>query len=163
MKQLLLVRHAKSDWDNIKLSDFERPLNKRGLINAPEMAERLRKQHIIPEHIVSSPASRAITTANFFAEVLGLDKQAIQTEENIYEASPAALLNIINKLSNEYERIALFGHNPGLTTLAMNLCNSSVYNIPTCGIMLIEFPFDDWKMISYGTGEQKMYDYPKNS
>jgi phosphohistidine phosphatase len=157
MKQLLIVRHAKSDWDDPKLSDFQRPLNSRGHKNAPEMAHRLLKKKIVPQQIVSSPAKRAITTAEYFAEELGIKKSAIVQEPAIYEASAGTLLRVDNK----YDFIALFGHNPGVTNLVTDLCDADLFNIPTCGVILIEFPFDDWEMISKATGEVKLYDYPK--
>ncbi|WP_374163365.1 histidine phosphatase family protein [Arcticibacter sp. MXS-1] len=162
MKRLLLVRHAKSDWENRELKDFDRPLNKRGNKNAPEMARRLLKKDLIPQLLVSSPALRALTTAEYFAEEMGIDKSSIVKRPEIYEASSSTLLSVINSLDNRYGFVALFGHNPGLTNLAVNLCNCDVYNIPTCGVMLINFPFDDWQMISYWTGDQKLYDFPKN-
>lgn len=162
MKQLLLVRHAKSDWNNSELSDFERPLNKRGERDAPEMAARMLDKHIIPQAIISSPALRAITTAKYFADTFNIDESLIIKEEQIYEASSNTLLNIVNQTDNKYNFVALFGHNPGLTTLAIALCDTQVYDIPTCGLILIEFPFEDWKMVSKDTGIQKLYDFPKN-
>jgi len=162
MKKLLLVRHAKSDWNDPKLSDFDRPLNDRGHKNAPEMAERLLKKHIVPELIVSSPAKRAFTTAKYFAKTFGIDKSEIEKNEGIYEASVNDLLKIINDFDNSKNFIALFGHNPGITTLAVGLSGAYITNIPTCGLILIEFPFDDWRMISFDTGAKLLYDYPKN-
>ncbi|MES3019422.1 MAG: histidine phosphatase family protein [Bacteroidota bacterium] len=161
-KKLLLVRHAKSDWDNIKLSDFDRPLNSRGEKNAPEMAKRLLKKSIKPEQIVSSPAVRAITTARYFAKELGLEKSDIVKEPEIYEALTSTLMDVINELDNAYSFTALFGHNPGITSLVSNLCNEDLHNVPTCGMVLIEFPFEDWAMVSAGTGSLVFYDYPKN-
>ncbi len=161
-KQLLLVRHAKSDWDDRKLSDFKRPLNSRGEKNAPEMARRLLDKKIIPEQIVSSPAVRALTTARYFAKELGIKQSAIVEESTIYEAFTPDLMAVINNLDNSYLFTALFGHNPGITNLVTNLCNKDLYNIPTCGMVLIRFPFDNWGMISVGTGELVFYDYPKN-
>jgi phosphohistidine phosphatase len=160
-KQLLLVRHAKSDWDNIKLPDFDRPLNPRGEKNAPEMAKRLVKKGAVPQQIVSSPALRAITTARYFAKEFGLEKSDIVKEPAIYEALTSTLMEVIDNLDNSYSFTALFGHNPGITSVVGNLCNKDLYNIPTCGVVLIEFPFDDWSMISAGTGEMIFYDYPK--
>ena len=162
MKKLLLVRHAKSDWNNPSLPDFDRPLNKRGNRDAPEMAGRLLNQHLVPQKLVSSPALRALTTAKYFAVGFNIDKKEIQTEAAIYEASASALLNIVNKFDNKYDFIALFGHNPGITSFAINLCDTDVFDMPTCGVILIEFPFDDWKLISKDTGLQKLYDFPKN-
>ena len=160
-KRLLLIRHAKSDWEN-NLADFERPLNKRGHKDATEMAERLLKKHLIPEQLVSSRAKRAITTAEYFADVLGIKKKKIEKEPAIYDASSSQLLSIVNKLDNDYDFIALFGHNPGLSGLAMNLSGNEVFDIPTCGMVLLKFPFDDWKMVGSGTGEMLFFDYPKN-
>ncbi len=161
-KKLLLVRHAKSDWDNIKLSDFDRPLNSRGEKNAPEMAKRLLKKGLIPQQIVSSPAVRALTTARYFAKELGLEKSEIVKESDIYEALPSTLMEVVNNLDNNYSFTALFGHNPGMRSVVINLCNNDLYNLPTCGMVLIQFPFDDWAMVSAGTGEMVFYDYPKN-
>ncbi|WP_207422693.1 SixA phosphatase family protein [Desertivirga brevis] len=162
MKKLLLIRHAKSDWNDPKLSDFDRPLNNRGHKNAPEMAERLLQKHIVPEHLVSSPAKRAYTTAKYFAKTFNIDKEQIEKIEGIYEASANDLLKIVNQLDNTKDFIALFGHNPGITNLAVGLSGSYISNIPTCGLILIEFPFDDWAMISYDTGKELLYDFPKS-
>ncbi len=162
MKKILLVRHAKSDWNNSNITDFERPLNDRGIRDAPLMAARLLKQHLIPQLVVSSPALRAFTTAKYFADKLGIDKKLIQTEADIYEAAATTLLSIINKLDNKYDFVALFGHNPGITNLAIKLCDTDIYDIPTCGVVLIEFAVEDWKMVSADTGEQLLYDFPKN-
>jgi len=162
-KQLLLVRHAKSDRDDPDLADFDRPLNKRGHRDAPEMAERLSKKRIIPQLLVSSPAKRAITTAEYFADVLQINKKKIREEMDIYEASSSRLLKVISNLDNRYDLVALFGHNPGLSNLAMNLTDGHISDIPTCGIVLIKFPFDDWAMVSNNTGELEFSDYPKNS
>ncbi len=161
-KQLLLVRHAKSDWDNLKLSDFDRPLNSRGERDAPEMARRLLNKNAIPEQIVSSPAVRALTTARYFAKELGIEESEIVKEPNIYDALTFTLMDVINSLDNSYSFTALFGHNPGITSVVDNLCKTNFYDIPTCGMALIQFPFDDWSMISAGTGELVFYDYPKN-
>lgn len=160
-KELIIIRHAKSDWGNLDLRDFDRPLNKRGRANAPEMAERLVKQAIIPQLIVSSPALRAITTARFFADTWQIPLNDIKEEPSIYEAGVKSLLKVVNQQDNKFDRIALFGHNPGLTDL-VNYFNGHLDNMPTCSVVLIEFPFDDWGMISEGTGKILLFDYPKS-
>lgn len=162
MKKLLLIRHAKSDWNNLSLSDFDRPLNKRGHRDAPEMGERLLASHLVPQLLVSSPALRAITTAKHFAEVFNISEAEILTEQIIYEANVESLLKVVNKLDNRYDFVALFGHNPGVTNLAAHVCNSNIYDMPTCAVCLIEFPLDDWAKVSNNTGEQTFYDFPKN-
>lgn len=160
MKQLIIVRHAKSDWGNPDLRDFDRPLNKRGKTNAPEMAHRLVKKQIKPELIVSSTALRALTTAKFFADTWQMPLADIQEQPNIYEASVNTLLKVINNFDNKYNMIAMFGHNPGLTDLVYYL-DGHIYEMPTCSVVILEFPFDDWAMISEGTAKVVLFDYPK--
>lgn len=161
-KQLLLVRHGKSEWGNAHLPDFERPLNPRGHRNAPEMASRLAFKDLIPQFIVSSPATRAITTARHFSQVWEIPTDHLQQEQEIYEADPTTLLKIVNNLDDKYSRIALFGHNPGFTDFVNYLTGAGIYNIPTCGTVLISFNTDNWKEISHSTGTLTDFDYPKS-
>ncbi|SDD52945.1 SixA phosphatase family protein [Pedobacter soli] len=160
-KQLLLVRHGKSDWGNLDLKDFDRPLNKRGKENAPEMAERLVNKGFKPDLLVSSPAKRAKSTAKYFAEAYGFEQ--IQYETSIYEANTTALLKVVNDLDDSADKVLMFGHNPGFTDFANELSNADIYNIPTAGMVLISFPFDSWQLVSRGTGDLVFFDYPKNS
>ena len=162
-KQLFLIRHGKSDWADIQLSDFNRPLNARGNRNAPEMAERILKKDLVPQLIVSSPALRALFTARHFARVWNKPAGQIQLEIDIYEANTTALLNAVNSLSDDFNRIALFGHNPGLTDFANYLSDANIYNIPTAGTVLIEFSVDKWSEISYHSGRLIEFDYPKSA
>ncbi len=160
-KKLLLIRHAKSDWSTPNCSDFDRPLNKRGNENALLMAKRLKNNNIILENIVSSPALRAISTANIIAAELGASEKNIQLNQSIYEASCDTLLKMINAFDEDTDFVTLFGHNNGITDLAVYLTDADIFNIPTCGMVMISFPFEDWKMISKNTGEVVFYDYPK--
>ena len=163
MKQLLIVRHSKSDRNDLSLKDFDRPLNDRGHKNAQEMATRLFKQNIIPQILVSSSALRALTTANYFADKFTINHSAVIKNEDIYEASSSKLLKIINGFDNKANLIGFFGHNPGFSELAFRLSNNSILdNLPTTGIALIEFPFDKWNLVSYGTGKLLLFDFPKN-
>ena len=160
-KQLLLVRHGKSDWGNADLKDFDRPLNKRGKENAPEMAERLLRRDFKLDLMVSSPAKRAKSTAKYFAEAYGVEH--ITYEESIYEANTTALLKVVNGLNDDADTVIMFGHNPGFTDFTNELSDTDIYNIPTAGMVLVSFPFESWKMVSRGTGELVFFDYPKNS
>ncbi len=161
-KRLLLIRHAKSDWGNPSIHDFDRPLNKRGNAAAPEMAQRMTNQKIYPDLIVSSPALRALTTAKYFASEWGIAESKIQTNKNIYEASIKHLLSVVSQFDKEYDTIALFGHNPGLTDFANYLSDVNIYNMPTCSIVLLEFPFEDWNLVSGSTAKVLLFDYPKS-
>ncbi|MGY3052499.1 phosphohistidine phosphatase [Pedobacter sp. UYEF25] len=161
LRQLILVRHGKSDWKNAPAdADFDRTLNSRGKKNAREMAERLIKQGFTLNLMVSSPAKRAKSTAKRFAEVF--DYTNIIFEPTIYEAGTSSLLHVVNNLDDQFQKVILFGHNPGFTDFANQLSKSDIYNIPTAGIVVINFPFHSWKMIGMGTGELALFDYPKN-
>lgn len=162
MKHLLLVRHGKSEWGNAHLQDFDRPLNPRGHRDAIEMAIRLQQKDLVPQVLISSPALRAITTADHFAQLWEKPAGQMKQEEKIYEADITGLLEVVNHLSNNLHRAAIFGHNPGFTDFANYLSNGNIYNIPTCGIVLLEFQTDDWAEIGKGTGTLIDFDYPKN-
>jgi len=159
MKKLMLVRHAKSDWDNPDLTDFERPLNKRGEKDAPVMAERVITKRIIPQYIISSPAERAKTTANIFAKAFKLAQP--EYNKNIYEAGYKILFSIVTDLSDEYDFAALFGHNPGISQLLYYLTDK-LYDMPTCAVAIISFDVTSWQLVSGSTGIVEYYDYPKN-
>ncbi|OAQ42154.1 histidine phosphatase family protein [Pedobacter psychrophilus] len=161
-KQLLIVRHAKSDWNDASLSDFNRPLNVRGLKDAPIIGDKLLKNSFHPDLVISSTALRAISTCKLVCKQLGIDKSKIETNSNIYEASHQQLLKVINTIDNDFEKVAMFGHNNGVTDLTVYLTDADIFNIPTSGMVLISFPFDDWKMVSKGTGKVVLYEYPKN-
>ncbi|OCX54495.1 histidine phosphatase family protein [Mucilaginibacter sp. PPCGB 2223] len=159
MKKLMLVRHAKSGWDIPDLTDFERPLNHRGEETAPEMAQRLLNKGIVPQYIVSSPAERAKATAQIFADTFKL--AGPEYDMAIYEANTSALLSVVNKLPDEYNYIALFGHNPGISDLVYYLTDK-MYEMPTCAVVVIHFNAVSWQYISDSTGTIEYYDYPKN-
>lgn len=161
-KRLLLIRHAKSDWGNPSIRDFDRPLNKRGNVSAPEMAQRMVNQNIYPDLVSSSPALRALTTAKYFAKEWNINENNIQTDKNIYEADLKTLLNVVNRFDNIHNTIAMFGHNPGLTDFANYLCDANIYNMPTCSIVILEFSFDDWRLVSSSTAKVVLFDYPKS-
>lgn len=162
-KQLYLIRHGKSDWGNSQLSDFDRPLNPRGHSAAPEMAERILRKGLVPDLVLSSPALRAITTAWHFCKVWQKPATQIQEITSIYEANIKALLKIVNGLNNAHERVTLFGHNPGFTDFANYLSDAKIYNIPTCGVVLIEFDTASWAEITQFSGKLVEFDFPKNT
>ncbi len=161
-KRLILIRHAKSDWGNPSTKDFDRPLNKRGSLNAPEMAQRMVSQNIFPDLIVSSPALRALTTAKYFAKEWEIGEKKIQMDKNIYEAGLKTLLDVVNHFDNRYSTIAMFGHNPGFTDFANYLSDVNIYNMPTCSIVMLEFPFDEWSFVGSSTAKVLLFDYPKS-
>jgi len=166
MKTIYLIRHAKSSWDNPEMGDFERPLNKRGKKDAPNMAKRLKEKRVTPDFMITSPATRALDTCQEFAKILDYDKDKIKTDKRLYHASEDQILTVIRELKDrerdEEEVVLLFGHNPGLTEFASVLLNEYVDNIPTCGIIKAHLKIDRWKDAAFGCGELEFFDFPKS-
>ncbi len=160
-RDLTLIRHAKSNWDDTSLRDFDRPLNKRGFKNAPEMGKRLARKNYHTDIIISSPAVRAITTAEIIASEICFDSNNILRETAIYEAGLDVLVNVVASIDDNYRHAILVGHNPGLTYLCNYLCDAQLDNMPTCSIAQIKFNTDTWKEISKHEGELVDFDYPK--
>jgi len=160
VKRLILIRHAKSDWADPSLKDFDRPLNARGLRDAPKMSERLVIAHKSIDAIISSPAQRAKSTAAFFANVYLDKKLKVQFEPRIYDASIFQLFGIVTELDSELDTVILVGHNPGFSELTTYLCGVHI-QMPTCAVAELVFEVDDWKLISANSGRLVGFDYPK--
>jgi phosphohistidine phosphatase len=161
VKKLYLVRHSKSSWKNPGLSDFERPLNKRGKRDAPFMGKLLAKRGVRPEIIFSSPAKRALKSAKIIAEEIGYPLEEIVTQAKIYDASVADLLEVVHDFDSIYREVMLFGHNPGITGLVNYLSDFDLDNIPTSGVVCIEFNDTAWHRISRHSGAVVFFEYPK--
>ncbi|TDO22753.1 SixA phosphatase family protein [Pedobacter duraquae] len=161
-KQLIIVRHGKAENQHPDGSDFERNLTERGRNNSAEMAERMKIRALIPDYLLSSPAPRALQTCEIFAEVWNMDKQAITTDESIYEAPLKALLKAVNALPDSSVKAAMFGHNPGVAQLALTLTDADIYDVPTAGVVVINFNADAWAEISANTGTMLLFDYPEH-
>jgi phosphohistidine phosphatase len=162
MKTLLLIRHAKSDWNHEGLSDSERPLNERGKKDAPEMAKRLRKRGLKIDAFVSSPAERAFRTARYFASEFDVKKGDIEVEKTLYGAGPSQFAEVVKGLKDKWDTVALFSHNPGITDYANGLCNVHTDNIPTCGIFAVQADVKSWDDFAKAEKAFLFYDYPKN-
>lgn len=161
MKTLYVIRHAKSSWDDPTLSDFDRPLNKRGKKDAPEMGKRLKQRQVVPDLLLSSPAERALTTCHTLAEEIGYAKSKIKTDKNLYHAEDAEILRIIQGLDNKYACVWIFGHNPGLTDFVNLLAEADIDNIPTCGVVACSLDIQSWDEANRKKGTVTFFDYPK--
>ncbi|HEX5170935.1 MAG TPA: histidine phosphatase family protein [Cyclobacteriaceae bacterium] len=162
MKTLLLVRHAKSSWDNPGMTDFERPLNERGKRDAPRMAKRLKEKEIPVNLMLTSPAKRALSTCKRIAEVLSYPEEKIKVDDKLYHASEDKMLDIIHGLKDQNDTVMIFGHNPGLTDFVNSLTNEQIMNVPTCGIVGFNFSVDSWKDVDWSNGTMLFFDYPKS-
>ncbi len=161
MRLLTLIRHAKSSWDQPGQRDFDRPLNERGIHDAPRMAAHVRGMAGTPERIVSSPALRAITTARIFAEVMDIDESQIVEQRRIYEASADTLLSLVQNFDDDARHVMMFGHNPGFSELAHRLARCSFDDLPTCAVVQIGFSAASWSEAGDGRGVQRFYAFPK--
>jgi phosphohistidine phosphatase len=162
MKTLYLLRHAKSSWAVPEQKDFDRPLNDRGFRDAPEMAQRLKQSGARIDLVVSSPAVRAMATAEVFCEVLGIEPESILQDRQIYLAGSAKLLQLISYFDEMADSALLVAHNPALTDLANDLANAGIDNIPTCGLVILELPVRHWAEVQIGGAKLLEFDFPKS-
>lgn len=162
MKDLLIIRHAKSSWDHPGLADHERPLSPRGEKAAPAMGHRLRRRALVPARLVVSPAVRAQQTAESLATAMGLDADAIVTDPRAYEADAEDWLDIIQELPDELQRVGIVGHNPALHELAAHLVDLRVDKFPTAAVVHAGFDVDRWRDVARDTGSCVDFDYPKS-
>ncbi|WP_457576912.1 SixA phosphatase family protein [Desulfomarina sp.] len=161
MKELYLIRHAKSSWADPDLDDFDRPLNKRGRMNAPFMAGRISMRNIFPDRIVSSPALRARRTARFIAAGIGYGKRDIIYDRGLYFSGFSYFLDVAEYHLDEVDRIFMVGHNSVITDVAGYLCGETFDNVPTCGIVGIAFRGKKGFQRIDGKGSLLFFDYPR--
>ena len=162
MKTLLLVRHAKSSRDDPTLPDKERPLNDRGKRDAPKMGERLAKLDVKPDLILSSPAIRALATAELIAKKLDYKAKDIVADERLYATTATALLEVIHQLDDKPKRVMLFGHNPELTELAHRL-SSEITDMRTCAVAEFCFATTSWSTVGEQEPTKATLHSPKSS
>jgi len=161
MKRLTLIRHAKSSWKHEGLRDFERPLNRRGWCDAPLMAERFATSGEIPTLIITSYATRALTTARIFALHLDIPIAQLQLNERVYDASADDLLQLIKTTPDHVTHLCIVGHNPGLNGLVTSLGVGSVDNIPTTGIVALTLDIAEWSEAGNSSAIMNYSDSPK--
>lgn len=161
MKTLYITRHAKSSWKDEHITDFERPLNKRGRHDAPLMGEILRERDADVRVIRSSPANRALVTARMIAEELGYPVENIETDERMYGAGSRELTVIVQMLPDSVDEAMVVGHNPAMMMLAGDLAGFDEDNLPTCGIVCVDFDVTSWRDVCPGEGVIRYFEYPK--
>jgi phosphohistidine phosphatase len=161
MKTLLLIRHAKSSWNDSSLPDIERPLNDRGKSDAPMMAQRLIEKKLDIDLFITSPAKRARKTCEKFMKEFKIDEENAVIEPGLYEAGEEDFYAVIEAIDNRHNVAALFSHNPGLTYFVNLLTDTRVNNVPTCGIFAVRLHEDDWATIKTGKKEFLFFDIPR--
>jgi phosphohistidine phosphatase len=136
------LRHAKSSWDEPGLADIQRPLNKRGKHDAPRIGTLIKEIGIVPDAILSSPAVRAMKTAEAVADTSGFEGE-IEIKENLYPGSPDDYIEVLNELPDNYIRVMIVGHNPGLEEL-LNDLTGETEPLPTAALAHVELPIQRW-------------------
>lgn len=159
MKSLLLVRHAKSSWDDPSMSDFDRPLNERGKKNAPEMAIRLHDRGIRIDLLISSPARRARQTAKAFQKILAIEK--LELRDELYLPASHVFSSVIRSIPDTVSTAALFSHNPGITEFANLLSSTRIDNMPTASVFAVQSDVNEWREFSNANTRFWFFDYPK--
>ncbi len=162
MKELVLIRHAKSSRDNTELSDFERPLNKRGIEVAPFMANLLLQRFVNPDLIICSSAKRALQTAEFFCNVYDYPIENMMIDKGIYERGSKYIINLLSIIDNSISSIILIGHNPDISFLSSYFGGEHIAETPTCGMIGLSFNIDYWKDIPNSNGEIQFVEFPRN-
>ncbi len=161
MKQILLLRHAKSSHEIPQLKDFDRPLASRGQKDAPRMGNYLRNTGYLPGVIISSPAQRAKETTELCVEAAGLDEEIISWNDNLYYGTSQDYLEAINKAPKGVERIMLVGHNPMIEETANKLCGDANIRVPTAALICFEQPANKWEQIAPRLVQLKWMMIPK--
>jgi phosphohistidine phosphatase len=163
VKRLVLMRHAKSSWDEPATADHDRPLSARGLRDAPHMGERLAQRGIRPDLVLTSTAERARRTAALVERALDAGTLPTVTEARIYMASPAEILAVMNELDDAYGDVLVIGHNPGMTALVnLLLPHLELDNLPTAGVVAVDCEEPSWRELASARHTLRFYDYPKN-
>lgn len=161
MKNLLLVRHAKSSWANPQLQDRERPLNARGKRDAPYMADYCRSIDLIPDRLISSPAKRAYKTAKCFYSEFKEEVEVLEKETDLYFGSESDWMYLINQLEEECSFPAFFSHNPTITYFTNKFTDNHLDNVPTCGVIHLVSSADIWSEVHYNNTHMKNFYFPK--
>lgn len=146
MKEIILMRHAKSSWKDSELKDFDRPLNKRGKKDAPKMGKILMEKEAVPDRIFSSSAKRARSTAKAVAKKISFEEDVIFMDD-LYLAEAETILGLLKSQPDEFKRIMVVGHNPGMEWFLQMVC-SEVVSLPTATVAQIQVPIDHWSELN---------------
>lgn len=162
MKQLVLIRHAKSSWRDPALTDLMRPLKKRGINDAREMAERISEHNIEVDLVLMSPARRTVETLELMTSETGFGRDIARIVPDLYTFSYEDILLFLKQVDDNCHSLAVVGHNPAITDVVNFLCLKEIHNVPTCGVAVLQLDIDSWAGLRAASAELVFYDYPKN-
>jgi phosphohistidine phosphatase len=164
MKRLVIIRHAKAEHSNEEKSDSERDLSQQGQEDALMMSDQLIQHHILPDLMFTSPAFRAVQTADIYATKMNYALNKIIKKDVLFHSNfhVKDFMKTIYKLDDKYTTVFVFGHNPYFSELAARLTASHYKHIPTSGYKSIIFDVDSWTKVVVGEGKLELFDYPEN-
>ncbi|MDQ3141098.1 MAG: histidine phosphatase family protein [Bacteroidota bacterium] len=160
-KKILFIRHAKSSWDNVLLADYDRPLNERGHQNAPIMAKKIANEILSNAFIITSPALRALQTAEYFIRAWQIQQENVIQLSNLYEGDPEDYLNAFTSMSESVDTLVFFGHNPALDEICNSIKFCPVVHVPTCGVIISEIENIQWTEITFAEIRYVEHVFPK--
>lgn len=160
VKHLLLIRHAQAEAYSPVLRDQDRDLTSAGIMEASRIGKLVQSKRVLPSVILASPARRAIATAELLAAQLGFNESKIKVEPALYESSMRNLIAVVNQLDEQLGQVIIVSHNPTLTYLAEYLTHEEIGNLPTCGVVNIQFENLKWVEVSGKTGKLVWFEYP---
>ncbi|MCI5055707.1 MAG: histidine phosphatase family protein [Flavobacteriales bacterium] len=163
MKSVIVARHAKSTWKDKFIEDIDRPLKERGIFDAYDIASKLKEKEVVPDLMLSSPATRALHTAIIFSRLLDYPLYRLAIHSEIYSANLIDLMELIERTSDEFDTIMMFGHDPSFTNLVNRLANLDLEKVATTGTVKINFQIDSWTEISKKKGKLAFYLKPNRA
>ncbi len=156
MKNLILIRHAKSSWE-APLKDFDRPLMKRGILDAHDVSSNISK--FLPKTYIiwSSTAARALETALIFAQNISYPIESIVYKDDLYTFDEKQLENVIKSCDNSLESVILFGHNEAITNFVNKFGDVFIENVPTSGFVSLQFDTESWDQLNKGKTHKTIF------
>lgn len=159
MKSIVFIRHAKSSWDE-GVTDIKRPLSTRGFTDANLVSKAFKAHNFVPDAVYSSPATRAFTTCTIFMENLNIPKSKLIIEDSLYDFGGNQVRQFIKTYDDQLHKVMIFGHNHAFTSLANSFGDIEIDNLPTSGLVRIDFDSDHWTGL--GQGKTKIILTPKD-
>ncbi|MFN8322958.1 MAG: histidine phosphatase family protein [Chitinophagales bacterium] len=160
-RELVLIRHTKSSWANFNMRDFDRPLKKDRINDALDMGQHLKEQGLKPDLIICSPAVRTRQTAELFCDKLGYSFDQIVLDMRLYESSAAEYRQVISEVDLAIKTLVVIGHNPSITDFFNQLMDPNLDEVPTTGVIWLEFDGESWEIKNSTNGRLKKLLWPK--
>lgn len=156
MKNIVLIRHAKSSWDH-EITDILRPLSERGKIDIKKVAFHYKSLNLLPNAIYSSPARRAHDTSKLFCESAGMDNETIQIDNRLYDFEGTQVIDFIKKLDNNIKVVLIFGHNNAFTNISNIFGSKYIENVPTSGLVHLVIDINEWSNLKPGATKHAIF------